>query len=128
MYELFGKGADMYLSITGVEGGVSAIPLPPPRSSFLRHTMDDATAEAVRKWKERCFRPTDLPFAEAVDSLGTDQPLVHVCRSQTRKTDWVVCYPNFSQLAIVVGKCSHSVVVRNRDVDTCDLCIHRGVL
>ncbi|RDX47462.1 hypothetical protein OH76DRAFT_1354144 [Lentinus brumalis] len=53
--------------------------------------MDDGTAEAIRKWKEHRFRPTDLPFGEAVDSLTASQPLIEAHQSESRKTDWVIC-------------------------------------
>ncbi|TFK81333.1 hypothetical protein K466DRAFT_502316 [Polyporus arcularius HHB13444] len=64
--------------------------------------MDDKTADALRKWKEHRYRPTDLPFGEAVDSLFTSEPLIEVRRSETRKTDWVICRAGTTTPALFV--------------------------
>lgn len=52
--------------------------------------MDDSTAAAIRMWKEHTYAPTDIPLAEAVDSLILDDPLIYARQSDTRKSDWVV--------------------------------------
>ncbi len=53
-------------------------------------SLDDVTAEALGTWKDHCFRPTDLPLADAVDSLVLEEPLIYARQSDTRKSDWVV--------------------------------------
>ncbi len=52
--------------------------------------MDQLTLDALSKWKGHRYRPVEIPFTDAVRSLGTDDELVEVRQSATRKSDWVV--------------------------------------
>ncbi len=53
-------------------------------------SMDEETAQALRTWKDHRYRPTDLPLADAVDSLVLEESLIYARQSDTRKSDWVV--------------------------------------
>ncbi|TFK77915.1 hypothetical protein K466DRAFT_607538, partial [Polyporus arcularius HHB13444] len=64
--------------------------------------MDQLTLEALVKWKEYRYRPVEIPFADAVRSLGTPDELVEARQSTTRKSDWVLCRPGTSAPAIFV--------------------------
>ena len=54
-------------------------------------TMDDGTLQALRKWKVHRYRPAEIPFAEAVHSIGGVAQAIEARQSSTRKTDWMVC-------------------------------------
>ncbi len=68
-------------------------------------SMDEETAEALRTWKEHCYRPTDLALADAVDSLVLEEPLIYARQSETRKSDWVVSSPVVAVLVEARGRC-----------------------
>ncbi|RPD54719.1 hypothetical protein L227DRAFT_511213 [Lentinus tigrinus ALCF2SS1-6] len=53
--------------------------------------MDSVTAEALCKWKDYRYQPTDLPFVSAVHSLLGKEELIEARLSGTRPSDWVIC-------------------------------------
>ncbi|RDX51349.1 hypothetical protein OH76DRAFT_1347065 [Lentinus brumalis] len=64
--------------------------------------MDQYTTDALKKWKEYCFRPVEIPFARAVKSLGTADELIVAKQSETRPNEWTLCYAGTSNPAIFV--------------------------
>ena len=60
--------------------------------SLTVHVMDQPTQDALRKWKQHTYRPTDIPFADAVYSLSGREPLIEARQSLTRKSEWIVSF------------------------------------
>ncbi|KAI0715430.1 hypothetical protein C8Q76DRAFT_619279 [Earliella scabrosa] len=51
--------------------------------------MEDQLKRVVSEWKSKGFRPSDIPYGDAVYSLETDSPLVEL--SRTGHSEWTVC-------------------------------------
>ncbi|RPD53768.1 hypothetical protein L226DRAFT_437843, partial [Lentinus tigrinus ALCF2SS1-7] len=51
--------------------------------------MDTETFNALRYWKTHTFKPSQIPFVEAVNSLSTLYPLIELRPSLVRPKEWL---------------------------------------
>ena len=52
--------------------------------------MDENTRDTLELWKDHRYKPDHLPFRDAVYSLLTDHPVIHLVQKQDRPNEWMV--------------------------------------